>query len=338
MKYFSLRQKYANWNDPMYEKPSLVIHGSSGKPVKSKQKFSNGMQRRANYVSEVLFDDIVQIVNSGELGATATVTQVKVIPNMAHMNIYWECTGDQEKDDQTQMALAEKASQLRHKLIVAQTLGSVPMPVFVKDFTVSRQRTVEEILHQISLEVSAEAAGMESASDTSANDTHNAETGSDTHNAPDIDSATHNASDIDSDLDVPSEQKLTDIDGNLDGNIVRNDKDSFKQDVYGLQHDVLMKKVVSAKTSAIQRPSIVSYTKNEDNLSQFNLRVKTKFLNKKEISKKKVLRELESMDDRDFRRGKVMSESVELKDDFDNEEYSAIDEYIEKYSKEKIKD
>ena len=37
-----------------------------------------------------------------------------VIPDMTYMNIYWEASGDREKDDQIQLELNQNAHYLRY--------------------------------------------------------------------------------------------------------------------------------------------------------------------------------------------------------------------------------
>lgn len=205
-------------------------------------------------------------------------------------------------------------------MIGVQTVGNVPRPVFVKDLSLARQRQVDEALLKLSLENSAEtdSEGLGMSLDSS-------ETSS----------------------EVALEMSLQDHKVNYDGKEEQLDLDpkeivdgvegvSFRQDMYGLQHDVLMAKVLTAKESAIQRPSIVSNTESQlDNFRHFNLKLKTKSLHpNKQISKRKLQRQIELLDDMDFDDTKYVEDDInEIERYPADESLAAIDDYIEKYSK-----
>ncbi|XP_053402661.1 uncharacterized protein LOC123549358 [Mercenaria mercenaria] len=246
---------------------------------------------------------------------------------MSHMNIYWEASGIPEKDKQTQIALDQKAKFLRHILIEAQTLGNVPRPVFVKDFSVARQKQVDEILHQISLENQNEPDVSEDTDREMNEDLSSSETDSETE------------------LDVHLEkQNVMSSEKELDSNIhedqsLENVETEFRQDLYDLQHDVLMKKVTLAKTSAIQRPSVVPDTKcMGSDYIHGNNNLKTKFFSpKKLVSKKKLLKQIEQEEmyqlEYEINKFDEMYDNEEIDKRDEEKDFTKIDSYIERYHK-----
>ncbi|ESO95077.1 hypothetical protein LOTGIDRAFT_232185 [Lottia gigantea] len=114
---------------------------------------SNGQQRRARQVGKVLYDYLVQIINTGELDPylsanNVEITGVKVEPDFTSMNVYWSATGTQ-KDEEIEMILRKNQGKLRHVLTSYHLISFVPCINFVKDKSVSNVRRVEEILKSI---------------------------------------------------------------------------------------------------------------------------------------------------------------------------------------------
>lgn len=207
----------------------------------------------------------------------------------------------------------------RHFLIGVQTVGNVPQPVFVKDLSLARQRQVDEILFKLSLENSAETDNEEL--DTSSN-------ASGTSSEVALEMSLQ-----DPKLKYDGKEEQVDLDPNeiMDG----DEGGSFRQDVYGLQHDVLMAKVLTAKEAAIQRPSIVSNTESQsENFRRFDLKLKTKSLNlNKRLSKRKLQRQIELLDDTDFDDTNYVEDDTNKFERYPaDESLAAIDGYIEKYS------
>lgn len=286
------RKKDTKWYTPPFAQAVTLENGNSGKAVKPKRRYSDGMLRRAKYVSTVMHEAVSQIVGTGELGVSVTVEKVEVLPDMSHMNIYWQGSGNRDKDRETQLALDAKIKVLRHTLIHSHTLGNVPRPVFVKDLTASRQMEVEEILNSLNMSETAEK-NLSADKDTDLVCTF------------EIDSTNSEFKTIDS---SKSELKTINLNEESDNNICLKHEDtsdnhenenaaSFRQDLYGLHHDVLTKKILDAKKIARQRPEVKSESEVQGTtLSQFDIKGKTKLFKprvEKPRSKREMLYEME---------------------------------------------
>ncbi|KAL4233964.1 hypothetical protein ACF0H5_005619 [Mactra antiquata] len=229
------RQQKKSVDTPIYGQNVETMYSFRG-PMRSKRQFSEGMKRRAMYLSEIFYEAVSQIISNGDLDVLVTVSKVEVIPDMSHMNIYWRATGNRDKDLQTQKELDAKAKTLRHILMQNKVCGNVPRPWFIADSQTARVEKVFDILRTIEVE------------------THNEEINSDKSDAEDIV--------YDSDLDVPRRKDFRRINSELEQS--ENDdiddiidlNNPHRQNMYGLPHDSLMKKIINIKSTATKRPLV----------------------------------------------------------------------------------
>ena len=172
----------------------------------------------------------------------------------------------------------------------------------------SRQKKVEELLLQIKQEMESETV-----------------------------SASEDSVEHDSDLDKVNEEVLhTDVNSE---SVSDNIEEDFRQDLYEIPHDVLMGKVIAAKASASQRPTAMSNTNNSgDHFSRFDRDLKKLLTPRKEISKKKLIREIEREDL--YNVEKELNKSNQLDDEeyeyFDDgsEDNAGLDTWMQGYHKE----
>lgn len=140
------------------KKKKMVYPGTLATPYdrdedlnpRGKTVYSEGQKRRAHQVGRVLYDNIVQLVNSGQLSdAIATyaveIVKVKVVPDFSAVNVYWLSTGTQE-DASLEALLKQHEGRLRHLLTSYHVLGHIPRINFVRDDSRSHYMKVEQLL------------------------------------------------------------------------------------------------------------------------------------------------------------------------------------------------
>ncbi|XP_076449206.1 uncharacterized protein LOC143285692 [Babylonia areolata] len=131
---------------------NIGITSSEGVEVKPRRKpvYTEGQRRRAHQVGRVLYDNIVHLVNSGQLSErlaalSVDLVRVKVVPDFSVANVYWLSSGTKE-DATVQTLLNENAGQLRHLLTSLHVLGTIPRICFVRDDSQARYLEVESLL------------------------------------------------------------------------------------------------------------------------------------------------------------------------------------------------
>jgi hypothetical protein len=145
----------------------------------------------------------------------------------------------------------------------------------------------------------------------------------------------------DSDVKVVSAINMdSGLDSN-DGSICEKIKTEFRQDLYDVPHDVLMNKVVTAKLSAHQRPTIESTTNiDNDRFIDFDKKLKKVLAPKEKISRKKILRQLEQEELRNYEKEMYQTDEYDEEyvydddDDDVNEEKSGVDIWMKGYHKD----
>lgn len=185
--------------------------------------------------------------------------------------------------------LTDKCNNFRHQLIQAQILNRVPSLVFVKDLSLARQRELEELFKDLDTGPPDEIENEDN-SEMSDDESTDSEGDSDDETESESDGSFEKKvifsvgqKHVTQANRAPSGDALSDIVGWEDKQLFKGDDDTsankvtspetaekshtdtgfsdketdFRQDLYGLQHDALMKKVVSAKTSSRLRPKVV---------------------------------------------------------------------------------
>ncbi|KAK3869150.1 hypothetical protein Pcinc_025524 [Petrolisthes cinctipes] len=106
--------------------------------------------RRTSHLSKVFLDRITDIMSTGEIstqlsGLGMEILEVRVLPDMQGINIYWICTS-LEASDRIQAVLESYAFLLRHILSQQRIIGHVPLITFVKDDRYRKAQEVERLL------------------------------------------------------------------------------------------------------------------------------------------------------------------------------------------------
>ncbi|KAK6178484.1 hypothetical protein SNE40_013270 [Patella caerulea] len=117
---------------------------------KEKRGFTDGQINRAQHIGKVLYRYLIDLINSGELSSYLTqygvnITRVKVVPDLSSMNIYWSVASS-EKEDDIEEKLRASQGKLRHLLTSYHIISHVPYITFVKDKEVGNALLVEELL------------------------------------------------------------------------------------------------------------------------------------------------------------------------------------------------
>ncbi|XP_052818279.1 uncharacterized protein LOC128244304 [Mya arenaria] len=262
------RKKTVAWSVPFNPETQGTTVKSG---AKSKVRYSDGVLRRTNWVGNVLEDTILQIFANGEMDVFVNIVKVEVVPSYSALKVWWEASGVQEKDKQTQQLLETQAGKLRHLLLQSQVCGRVPPVVFMRDISVARQKQIEELLHNLDTgppdtELEQEETekdklehqgdwkrkrAQKSAGHSSDLVVQPGETDVERIEFEDKLFDSHEVdSNICEDVSYSFDQELSVEEKGVDGNDskrVRTSDFKFRQDLYGLQHDSLMKKVLDSK-------------------------------------------------------------------------------------------
>lgn len=100
---------------------------------------SEGVKFQSFRVSQVVHDEIVEYIDTGELDPDipplgVSVSKVVWSPEMSSMNVFWQLESDNvEKRDQVKNILNSKAKKLRAHLIERRLSGHIPVIQFVWD-------------------------------------------------------------------------------------------------------------------------------------------------------------------------------------------------------------
>ncbi|KAK4323105.1 hypothetical protein Pmani_006178 [Petrolisthes manimaculis] len=126
-----------------------VMMGTS-RPNKGVMGGTSRPNHRTNHLSKVFLDRITDIMSTGEIstqlsGLGMEIAEVRVLPNIQGINIYWICTS-LEASDRIQEVLENYAFPLRHILSQQRIIGHVPIITFVKDDRYRKAQEVERLL------------------------------------------------------------------------------------------------------------------------------------------------------------------------------------------------
>ncbi|WAR12700.1 RBFA-like protein [Mya arenaria] len=282
-------------NISLDSKKDSVAQGTTVKTgAKSKIRYSDGVIRRTNWVGNVLEDTILQIFANGE------------------MDVWWEASGVQEKDKQTQQLLETQAGKLRHLLLQSQVCGRVPPVVFMRDISIARKKQIEELLHNLDTgppdtELELEEDKLELQVDWKRKQAwksngHSSdlvvkpgETDVERIEFEDKSLDSHEVdSNICEDVSYSFDQELSVEEKGVEGNDskrVRTSDFKFRQDLYGLQHDSLMKKVLDSKLA--KRPLAAVEEKETFNMDRLVFKQDKKRAYKPFKVSKRILERLE---------------------------------------------
>ncbi|XP_067651784.1 putative ribosome-binding factor A, mitochondrial [Haliotis asinina] len=266
--------------------------------ITTSRRVSDGQRRRAEQVSTVLYNYITSIIDSGELSPALAdmavdINRVKVTPDFSSVNIYWLSSGS-ERDDELEIELKKHESKLRSILISYHIVGTIPQVTFVQDKTASRYAEVEKLLTMADYGPDFVPSHMGSNIRT-----------------------LHSAPKEPSDADVSDQlQKLSldfsqstnhgrhiiavdeKTDGDLEGvrTLVEDKKDTksdlnFRSDLYGLNHEEMMKRLLLKKHKTKHRSSertLGIESESENTVKPVQAPDYEKFLRTKSLLKKKA--------------------------------------------------
>lgn len=276
--------------------------GQKAAPVKTGCKYSEGMMRRANHISDILYEYITQMIGTGALDIYVGVSRVRVLPDMSHVNIYWEASGNLQRDNEIQVQLEQKSATLRYLLASAHAFSNIPKVMFVKDFTACRQKQLDKIFKILDV-----GSGDEPKKNP---------------NDPQLTQNSNKQSNLDTLTNIKTETEVDSSGGEI------CNAATFRQDLYGLQHNALMKKVVDSKVTSLQRPVIESsgIATNEFSFADKGLALKMKEYFKSNLKKERRLRRLgdDSFQDNEF-------DLPLQKFDMDEDANSEVDKTLDKW-------
>ncbi|XP_052818633.1 uncharacterized protein LOC128244650 [Mya arenaria] len=259
------RKKTVAWSVPF----NPEAQGTTVKTgTKSKIRYSDGVIRRTNWVGNVLEDTILQIFANGEMDVFVNIIKVEVVPSYSALKVWWEASGVHEKDKQTQQLLETQAGKLRHLLLQSQVCGRVPPVVFMRDISIARQKQIEELLNnrdtgppdteleleEDKLELQVDWKRKQAWKSTGHSSDLVLKPGETDVERIEFEDKSLDSHEVDSniceDVSYSFDQELSVEEKGVEGNDskrVRTSDFKFRQDLYGLQHDSLMKKVLDSK-------------------------------------------------------------------------------------------
>ncbi|XP_048483754.1 putative ribosome-binding factor A, mitochondrial [Plutella xylostella] len=105
--------------------------------TKVKHEPSKQGNRRIAVLNKLFMKHITDLMSSGSssvdiVGRGIEISKVKISPDLQRVNIFWVCKGD-TSDEDTEALLSRMAGPIRHELSTLRLMGEVPYIVFVKD-------------------------------------------------------------------------------------------------------------------------------------------------------------------------------------------------------------
>ncbi|KAL5020914.1 hypothetical protein ScPMuIL_000069 [Solemya velum] len=239
-----------------YNTPALSESQSSSG---IKNTISEGQRRRAKQVGRVMYDYITEHVTSGELDPklctlALEISKVKIAPDFSAVNVYWVAEGT-ERDVDIQSILNENSGRLRHLLSTYRVIGRIPPIHFVKDMTESKYKEIVELLKEVDLGPDFQPTDdkMEPSLDTDVQNLAEENIQKDFVNVGIKNTDANNAMDV-----VEDEKKETRHERGREMPKTlptrENDTcDTFRQNIFGLDHAALIKKITVSKQKSKSR-------------------------------------------------------------------------------------
>lgn len=271
------------------DKPTSIGLSDLSSSTSTKHSYSDGAKRRAHQVSFVLYDYIIQIINSGELSPkiadlSVEITEVKILPDLSCIHVYWAPRGT-EQDDEIRELLKQNQGRLRTLLTSYRLISKIPPILFKSDNIMSEMYKVSRLLDEADYgEETVEQQLPEKIQDY--DDNH-----SELQNVTEIFEGgvtkvvyTEGRGDVEKeDLQLEKVEDIINIKPSECDHRISTIKEEFREDVYGLNHSLLMKKIESSKHKLKHRTDDSDYIKlQSEDMAEWDKSV----VNKLQITKK----------------------------------------------------
>ncbi|KFM61287.1 putative ribosome-binding factor A, mitochondrial, partial [Stegodyphus mimosarum] len=214
------KDKKKNWH------ASILANKPTSKNVFEKV---HNPSRRENVLNSVFIKNITDVLSTGEvvpeiLGYGVEITGVKVSPCCRILNVYWRIPPHYyEASEEITEVLTIKAPKVRSELISRNVIGRVPRIFFVRDISNARSSALEEAMQKIDF-------GPKDNPDIVPDDSFLKDIYS--FKTPKMEKVEEKASES----DIPKKS-----------NSVPQNPTDMKSNVFGLQHDILMDRVITSK-------------------------------------------------------------------------------------------
>ncbi|XP_063441258.1 uncharacterized protein LOC134721904 [Mytilus trossulus] len=218
---------------------------------------SDKVQRRAHDVSIVLYNYVREIINSGELDqkiadSMVEITQVKMLPDFSAIHVLWLPFGNEE-DIELDTLLQRKESKLRSILTSYRPIANIPPVVFLKDDARTQEIKMNKMFDEADFGLHSELPEPEITDTESKNyiESHDHRTDElqeirerfDVGDTPVVHMESNNTQEIKAEMakcqnETQSNYRTEFVDG------IHN---QYRDDLYGLNHALLMKKIEVSK-------------------------------------------------------------------------------------------
>ncbi|XP_052061775.1 uncharacterized protein LOC127701842 [Mytilus californianus] len=218
---------------------------------------SDRVQRRAHDISIVLYNYIREIINSGELSqqiadSMIEITQVKMLPDFSAIHVLWLPFGT-EVDEELDTLLQSKENKLRAILTSYRPIANIPPIVFLKDEARTEEIKMNKMFEEADFGLHSELPEPEITDTESKNliQSNNHRTDKlqeirerfDVGDTPVVHMESNNTQKIEAEIAKFQNEAKSNYRTDLDYNIFNQ----YRDDLYGLNHALLMKKIEVSK-------------------------------------------------------------------------------------------
>ncbi|KAJ8302411.1 hypothetical protein KUTeg_018807, partial [Tegillarca granosa] len=231
------------------------------------RRITENSKRRAQFLGPILFRNIKEFFVTGELDddydlTVVEILRVQVTPDLSTAHVYWKATAT-EVDNEMQTLLNSTSGKIRHLLATYGVLNKVPQIVFVKDIAEAKHLEMLELLKQADM-----------GDDYKWSEIFGTMKELDKMKKPEISDITkigeRFASGSHTDVTYLGNEQYSGHQSSGDVN-THSFNFTFHNDLYGIQHDTLMNKLIALKQRKKKR-NIEENTQEEnvtlDNMSK----------------------------------------------------------------------
>ncbi|XP_059177225.1 putative ribosome-binding factor A, mitochondrial [Physella acuta] len=325
-------KKKKKWYQPHIAEPTELF-AAGYKP--DKKGTTEAQRTRARQLGHVLYEKITALINTGELseellGKQVLITSVKMLDNFSQVQVHWDC----QRSDASEIEelLQSLAGKLRSQLISYHVLGRIPPIQFVKDKKVNDLSLLDQMFEIA--DYGPDYIPSEVKVKHTIEWTDKKDDGSDrtlprfSNDSPD-DNLKQNLvpEDPESNSNALSSTSVSDQSSDATQCVDTSAQDYFKAhglnfrtDLYGLQRETLLKKVLAQRIKVKYQPPDPSVAKLD--IVDFKLFSKDqeKINNKKGSGKGKqrmLERDVEDFQNKDENNDSFTYEHEETYDDYD---------------------
>lgn len=229
------------------------------------RRITENSKRRAQFLGPILFRNIKEFFVTGELDddydlTVVEILRVQVTPDLSTAHVYWKATAT-EVDNEMQTLLNSTSGKIRHLLATYGVLNKVPQIVFVKDIAEAKHLEMLELLKQADM-----------GDDYKWSEIFGTMKELDKMKKPEISDITkigeRFASGSHTDVTYLGNEQYSGHQSSGDVN-THSFNFTFQNDLYGIQHDTLMNKLIALKQRKKKRN--IEENTQEENLTLDNM-------------------------------------------------------------------